>query len=111
MKDELLGLWGLLLLSTRLSIKNMIVSGDSKVTIDWINSKSSLNLIYLNSWKDNIRRLKDKFETIKFMHVHRQFNKEADILSKKALKENTGWLYYEELVEGSVVSTYKFYIF
>jgi hypothetical protein len=48
MKVELLGLWGLLLLSSSFSIKKMMVVGDSKVTIDWINSKSSLNLIYLN---------------------------------------------------------------
>jgi hypothetical protein len=45
------------------------------------------------------------------MHVHRQFNKEADNLSKKALKGNTGWLYYEELVDGSVVYADKLYIF
>jgi ribonuclease HI len=99
MKAELLGLWGLLLLSSRLSIKKMMVVGDSKVTIDWINSKSNLNLLYLNSWKDKIGRLKDQFDSIKFMHVHRKFNKEADILSKKALKKNIGWLYYEELVK------------
>jgi hypothetical protein len=45
------------------------------------------------------------------MHVHRQFNIEADNLSKKALKGNTGWHYYEELVDGSIVSTDKLYIF
>jgi hypothetical protein len=45
MKAELLGLWDLLLLSTSFSIKKMMVVGDSKVTINWINSKSSLNLI------------------------------------------------------------------
>jgi hypothetical protein len=111
MKVELLGLWGLLLLSTSFSIKKMMVVGDSKVTIDWINSKSSLNLIYLSSWKDKIRRLNDQFETIKFMHVHRQFNKEADNLSKKSLKGNIGLLYYEELVDGSAIYADKLYIF
>jgi hypothetical protein len=58
MKAELLGLWGLLLLASYFTIKKMMVAGDSKVTIDWINSKSNLNLIYLNNWKDKIRSLK-----------------------------------------------------
>jgi hypothetical protein len=88
-----------------------MVVGDSKVTIDWINAKSNLNLLYLNSWKDKIGRLKDKFDSIKFMHVHRKFNSEADTLSKKALKQPTGWLFYEETVEGDVVSADKYYIF
>jgi hypothetical protein len=111
MKVELMGLWGVILLSSHLSIKNLMVAGDSKVTIDWINDKSNLNLIYLNNWKDKIRRLKTRFETINFMHIHRQFNKVADSLSKKALKDNTGWLFYEDLVNGTTVSTGKFYIF
>jgi hypothetical protein len=89
----------------------MMVAGDSKVTIDWINSKSNLNLIYLKYWKDKIRSLKDKFESIKFMHVHREFNKVADNLSKKALKGNTGWLTYEEIVDGTVVCAENLYIF
>jgi hypothetical protein len=45
------------------------------------------------------------------MHVHRQFNKVADNLSKKALKGNFGWLFYEEIVDGTVVCTENFYIF
>jgi hypothetical protein len=111
MKAELLGLWGLLLFASRLSIKKMMVAGDSKVAIDWINAKSNLNLLYLNSWKDKIRRLKDKFDSIKFMHVHRKFNSEGDTLSKKALKQPTRWLFYEETVEGDVVKVDSYYIF
>jgi hypothetical protein len=37
MKDEILGLWGLLHFAYRLSISKMMVVGDSKVAIDWIN--------------------------------------------------------------------------
>jgi len=33
-KAELMGLWGVLLLTTQLSIKSLMVVGDSKVTID-----------------------------------------------------------------------------
>jgi len=85
-----MGLWGILLLSTRLSIKNLMVAGDSKVTIDWINNKSNLDLIYLSHWKGMIKLLKNGFETIYFMRIHRQYNKVADKLSKKALNDTLG---------------------
>ena len=75
-KSEILSLWGLLLLLSYFSIKKLMVVGDSKVTIDWINSKSNLNLyISKKYWKDKIRSLKDKFQSINFMHLHRQFKK------------------------------------
>jgi hypothetical protein len=45
------------------------------------------------------------------MHVHGKFNSEADTLSNKALKQPVGWLFYEETVEGDVVSTDKIFIF
>jgi len=105
MKAKLLGLWGILLLASFFTIKKLIVVGDSKVTIDWIASKTILNLIYLNNWKERIKRLKDGFESINFMHIHRQFNKVADRLSKMALKDTPGWLFYEELYEEVVVNT------
>jgi hypothetical protein len=88
-----------------------MVAGDSKVTIDWINDKSNLDLIYLSHWKDKIRCLKNGFETINFMHIHRQYNKEADNLSKKALNDSLGWLFFEDLDNGSIVRSGKFYIF
>jgi hypothetical protein len=43
MKEEIMGLWGILFLSSYLSIKNLMVAGDSKVTMDWINDKANLN--------------------------------------------------------------------
>jgi hypothetical protein len=45
------------------------------------------------------------------MHIQRQFNKVADNLSKKELNENIGWLYYEDLDNGTTVRSGKFYIF
>jgi hypothetical protein len=111
MKEKLLGLWGLLLFSSRLSINKMMVAGDSKVVIDWINAKSNLNLLYLNSWKDKIRRLKDKFDGIKFMHVHRKFNKDTDTLSKRVSNQPTRYLFYEETIKGDVVNADIYFLF
>jgi ribonuclease HI len=111
MKAEILGLWGLLFFAQRLSIRNLMVVGDSKVTIDWINDCSNLNLIYLHSWKEQIRCLKASFEGIHFMHIHREFNTVADQLSKKALDNPLGWFFYEEIFKENVVNTDSFLIF
>jgi hypothetical protein len=44
-----------------------------------------------------------RFAEIHFMHIHREFNAEADKLSKKALVSPLGWFYYEEYFKGNVV--------
>jgi len=62
MNAEILGLWGFLLFAQRLSIRNLMATGDSKVTIDWINDCSNMNLIYLHTWKEQIKCLKARFE-------------------------------------------------
>jgi len=111
MKAEILGLWGLLFLAQRLSISNLMVVGDSKVTINWINDFSNLNLIYLHSWKEQIRSLKAGFEDIHFMHIHREFNTMADQLSKKSLDSPLGWFYYEEIFNENGVNTDRFFYF
>jgi hypothetical protein len=49
MKAEILGLRGLLFLAQRLSICGIMVAGDSKVTIDWINESTKLNLLCLRN--------------------------------------------------------------
>jgi hypothetical protein len=88
-----------------------MIVGDSKVAIDWINDRSNLNLIYLASWKEQIRCLKEKFEEIKFMHVHREYNTVADKLSKKALNNPLGCFFYEEIIQENVVNAENFLIF
>jgi hypothetical protein len=88
-----------------------MVARDSKVPIDWIARKAKLNLLYLNPWKSKITSLKDTFNGVKFMHVHRKFNTEADTLSKHALSCSIRWLYCEESIEGSVVNADRFLLF
>jgi hypothetical protein len=57
------------------------------------------------------RDFKDSFDGIKYMHVHKKFNFEAYSLSKKALDYFIGWLFFEEYIEGSVVSADKYFLF
>jgi hypothetical protein len=47
MKEKILGLWGFLHFSSRLSINKIMVVGSSKVAIDGIKEKLKLNLLYL----------------------------------------------------------------
>jgi hypothetical protein len=58
MKAEMMRLWGIFLLATHFSLKKLMVAGDSKVTIDWINDKAILDLNYLSHWKEKINTLK-----------------------------------------------------
>jgi ribonuclease HI len=42
-KAELLGAWSTLILAHHLKIKKILVMGDSKVVIDWLNLKGNLH--------------------------------------------------------------------
>lgn len=86
-KAKLLGLWATLFIATSWSVKYLLVLGDSSVVIDWINLKSKLCSVYIECWKQKIRVLTKLFADIKFQHIPRAHNGEADALSKRALKE------------------------
>jgi ribonuclease HI len=110
-KAELLGLWGLLHFALRLHIHELMVVGDSKVILDWFDGKSHLNVLSLQTWKRKIKDLKLSFRWIQCFHVHRKFNSLADTLSKIALEKQIGWLFYDEVLEDSVINTGSFFIF
>jgi hypothetical protein len=78
--------------------------GDSRVIIDWLNNKANFHSSYLEGWKDRIKLLIKDFQDISFNHVYREYNSEADFLSKLALKETSGKIIYyqwENGLEGS----------
>jgi ribonuclease HI len=91
-KAELLGLWAALYLASRWSISHLQVLGDSRIIIDWISQKSKLNSVHFDSWKNKTRKLSNSFTDINFHHIPRSKNREADALSKRALKEAVGRL-------------------
>jgi hypothetical protein len=85
----------------RLHILDLQVFGDSRIIIDWLNQKGKLQVISLECWKDRIRDLSKAFRTINFTHIYRDINKEADILSKKALQMQEGKIVYNQWEEGN----------
>jgi ribonuclease HI len=99
MKDELLGLWGLLHLAKTLNLNRLMIVGDSKATIDWIKGAANLNCIYLKPWQQEIKALQEQFESVNFIHVHRIYNQIVDQLSKQALNCSSELLYLEENLE------------
>lgn len=102
-REELLALWGLLKFAYLKGIIHLMVVGDSKCIVDWASGKYQLNIMILNSWKENILQLKSLFQTIHFMHVHRHFNGEVDHLSKEALLNTEGFMFFEEYEDREIV--------
>jgi hypothetical protein len=87
-----MGAWATLHLASRLHIENLHLIGDSRVIIDWLNHQGKLNIITLLAWKDRIRSLLRYFKKLSFSHTSREFNREADLLSKTTLQGNPGLL-------------------
>jgi hypothetical protein len=82
-REELLGVWASLTLAHRLGIEQLQVLGDSKTVIDWLNFKSNLQVSSLVGWMDKIQDLITFFNTIRFDHIYREENEEADIHYQK----------------------------
>jgi ribonuclease HI len=99
-RAELLGAWATLTLATRLDIAQLQVLGDSKIVIDWINNKCKLCVTSLTGWKQKIRSLIPIFKDLKFEHIYREDNEEADSLSKKALLAPEGRILYSKWQDG-----------
>jgi len=83
-KADLLGAWTLLTLTSRLSILEIHVQGDSKIIIEWLKGKGHLQMASLECSKDHLREIIKHFQKISFAHVYRDNNKVADNLSKHA---------------------------
>ena len=88
-----------------------MVVGDSKVILDWFDGKSRLKVLTLQSWMKKIIDLKDSFDEIHCFCIHRQFNYVVDSLSKLALGNKFGWMYFEEVQGDSIIDYGSFYIF
>jgi ribonuclease HI len=89
-----MGAWATLTIARLLEIQNLHVMGDSKVIIDWLNSKWNLQAINIEGWKTRIREQMAAFQGINFHHIYRESNKEVDFLSKRALSSPKGRLTY-----------------
>jgi ribonuclease HI len=99
-KAKLLGAWALLTLASRLSIMEIHIRVDSKITIDWLKGKGRLQVVALECWKDRIKEISKLFQKIIYDHVFKEGNVVADNLSKQALQQEPGKIIYYMCEEG-----------
>jgi hypothetical protein len=74
-KAELLGLWVSLTLAKFWNLNHILVLGDSKLIIDWINHSCKFNSVHLEGWKQKTLSLSTYFSDIHFSHIPRTLNR------------------------------------
>jgi ribonuclease HI len=89
-KAELMGAWETLRLASHMSLQRLQIMGDSKVVIDWLSNRGRLQVCAIEGWKARIKDLIKSFNLVSFEHIYRNFNMDADLLSKQALGEPEG---------------------
>jgi ribonuclease HI len=104
-KAELMGIWATLTLANHLSLPRLQAFGDSRVIIEWLNDRGKLNVCSIEGWKIRTKDLIKKFQYISFHHLYREFNKEADKLSKEALLVPEGKITYYQWEPGGAGQT------
>jgi ribonuclease HI len=95
-----MGIWATLTLANHLAIHRLQAFGDSKVIIEWLNDRGKLDICSIEGWKKRTKDLYKNFQVLSFHHIYRDFNKEADKLSKEALLAPEGRITYYQWEPG-----------
>ena len=85
-----------------IGLPNLHILGDSLVIINWAKEVSTLSIVSLEAWCDNIIKLMTSFSSLVFNHVYREHNERADSLSKEGLIMALGQLTFTDYCEGLV---------
>lgn len=105
-RSELLALWGLVFFVKYLGLSTLNIFGDSLAIISWAKGDRCLSSIQLSGWIKRVHALIDWFSAIFFRHIYREFNSEADKLSKLALGVMEGSILVWEFRDGSPCKMY-----
>lgn len=100
MKAKLLGAWASLILACR-HTDELLLLGDSKTTIDWLNGLVEFKVAALECWKMRTTEATLQFRKLIFTHIYREENREADSLSKRALHLPPGQIYFTIWEDGN----------
>jgi len=103
-KAELIAAWASLLL-TSLHSDTLLLLGDSKLIINWLNGLTDFHVAALFCWKDRTKKATSLFSKLTFQHIFREENSEADLLSKQALllpMSQLRFSYWEDGNEGPI---------
>ena len=85
--------------------------GDSMVIISWLNRLCALDVPTLMHWCDDIRNMLQMAPPVIFKHIFREHNSLADGLSKQALKLDTRYGTFSEILDGMVINHGQFVLF
>ena len=92
---KLLALWGFIWFSKMRSILEIHIVGASNVFIDLDDDSYSMHTLNLEHWMNRVKLLIHKFSNISFHHIYRVFSMEVDGLSKKAIGDMEGLIFYD----------------
>lgn len=84
------------------------VYGDSKISVDWLNSKSSLQNVGLQAVMEQITTMRRSFHLVSFSHIFREHNSKADTLSKAGVSLEAGKIKIQEENESVTTATPPF---
>lgn len=62
--------------------KKVVLYSDSQLVVNQLNNHYKIKVESLRQYYDEIKKLQSQFEDVKFIHISRDLNKQADILSK-----------------------------
>jgi ribonuclease HI len=99
-KADLVGAWASLVLASRYT-KDMILLGDSKLIIDWLNGLADFQVAVLESWKERTKEAALLYKNLAFKHIFREENSEADTLSKNSLLLPSGHISFVVWEDGN----------
>ena len=100
-KAELLAAWASCILASRLHITELLLLGDSKLIIDWLNGRADFHVAELASWKERTWEATKQIQHLTSSHIYREENLEADRLSKIALSMPPGHISFTRWEEGN----------
>ena len=95
-----MALWATLKIEKDKQISKLNKHGDSKTVIEWAKERNNIRAPRLQNLLRTIWMMLPSFEALNFNHVYREFNSEADILSKQALAIQPGVIEGEIFDEG-----------
>jgi len=90
-QSEYAGLERGLVVANEHGIKKMIVKGDSELAIKQMNGVYQVKNAGIKKIHERLDVIRAKFEMLKFVHVLRDDNREADALSNVAMDEKTSF--------------------
>ena len=93
---ELLDIWGLLTFVKNQELHLDQIMGDSKTIVEWSCNRQSFQSISLHHWSLQVQKLIDDSLTLSIIHVYRELNTQADLLSKQAVGMDLGFIHWKE---------------